>query len=803
MNKVHHALSVMVRPKRWIVGLITFCLGLSAVVWLAQAGTQPVYAAPCTGTGITGTIFRDYNADGTRTVGEFGVPNITVNAYNAAGTLVDSCESVAGGSYGLNVPNGTEVRIEIDTLPTYLQPGAAGADSETTVTFVTSPATGVDISVNNPGDYCQNNPDLVTNCYVTDDQLTGPNNAAPVMVSFPYTATGINPALESPESIANQIGTTYGLAYQRATETLFAAAYIKRLSGLGPGSAGSDGTGTIYAINVNGAPNGTPFIDLDNIFGAGTTGVDPHTDFQVDGDGDFDAGAYPAVGKVGLGDLEISDDDQTLWVVSLANKTLYEINIGSVTATARGIIPAPVCNNGTSRPFALGFKDGLLYVGGVCSAESGGAAADLLAYVYSYNPSTNSFSATPVVQFPLNFDRGCADIFPGTYPSGCLPAEWGPWTDALPAGPYYNDGGFSYAAFPQPMLVDIEFDDGDMILGFRDRFADQIGNDDPGPIESSPSGFNIISMPAGDMLRAGPTGPGAWQIENNSSGPTFGPTAGAGNNQGPGGGEFFFRDNLIGSHDELVFGGLAQVPGDTQITSTAFDPIRAFSAGILQLNNTDGSRIREYEVYPPNFQFAKANGLGDVEAYCAIAPIEIGNRVWHDSIDGDGVQDPGEAPIAGVTVNLYTASGTLVGTDVTDGTGEYIFNASTVPGGVQPNTAYVIRIDDLAPILATVGDPTYVSPANNGSNDLHDSDATNGNVLGLPNGNRPEVSITTGPAGFNNHAYDFGFNSINPTAVTLQGMTATQSVGVAAAILATFLVLGVFTLITLRRRSAR
>ena len=70
-------------------------------------------------------------------------------------------------------------------------------------------------------------------------------------------------------------------------------------------------------------------------------------------------------------------------------------------------------------------------------------------------------------------------------------------------------------------------------------------------------------MPACDMLRAGLIGPGAWQIENNSSGPTFGPTAGAGNNQGPGGGEFFFRDNLTGSHDELVFGGLAQAPGDT------------------------------------------------------------------------------------------------------------------------------------------------------------------------------------------------------------------------------------------------
>lgn len=47
----------------------------------------------------------------------------------------------------------------------------------------------------------------------------------------------------------------------------------------------------------------------------------------------------------------------------------------------------------------------------------------------------------------------------------------------------------------------------------------------------------------------------------------------------------------------------------------------------------------------------KASGLGDLELLCNAAPLELGNRVWRDD-DGDGVQDPTEMPIAGLTVQL-------------------------------------------------------------------------------------------------------------------------------------------------------
>jgi fimbrial isopeptide formation D2 family protein/uncharacterized repeat protein (TIGR01451 family) len=52
---------------------------------------------------------------------------------------------------------------------------------------------------------------------------------------------------------------------------------------------------------------------------------------------------------------------------------------------------------------------------------------------------------------------------------------------------------------------------------------------------------------------------------------------------------------------------------------------------------------------------------------------DLTGRVWVDR-DGDGIEDAGEAPRAGVTVNLLNANGTPTGrTTTTDATGQYLF----------------------------------------------------------------------------------------------------------------------------------
>jgi hypothetical protein len=69
-------------------------------------------------------------------------------------------------------------------------------------------------------------------------------------------------------------------------------------------------------------------------------------------------------------------------------------------------------------------------------------------------------------------------------------------------------------------------------------------------------------------------------------------------------------------------------------------------------------------------------GVRDVDlSYDAglVAFASISDFVWEDQ-NGNGIQDPGEPGIEGIEVFLYDTTGTLIGTDVTDNTGFYIFD---------------------------------------------------------------------------------------------------------------------------------
>ena len=84
----------------------------------------------------------------------------------------------------------------------------------------------------------------------------------------------------------------------------------------------------------------------------------------------------------------------------------------------------------------------------------------------------------------------------------------------------------------------------------------------------------------------------------------------------------------------------------------------------------------------------------------------IGDKVWYDE-DADGVQDPSESGLPGVTVKLLSKTGTVVHTKITDATGTYAFQCA--PGDYR---------------LEFVAKDGYVfSPANRGGDDIKDSDA--------------------------------------------------------------------------------
>ena len=494
---------------------------------------------------ITGVAYRDYDLDGTQKPatqnatgtgqagGEPGIGGVTVNAYDADGNLVTSATTSSDlatlGQYTLNIPAGAESKLRLEFVaPDGLEAGgnATGEGSlDRFVDTLNDSVNEIDVALNNPGEYLGNtNPYLFTSCFVIGDQVSSTNEH--VLVAYRYD--GSTPD-NNPISLADadEVGSVYGLDFESKSQNIYASTYTKTHTGYGPGGAGA-----IYQIpitDLNNAAAGTPteYVDLNAIFGAGTVsgvtrnyGSDPNNWLR-------DNAGFQGVGKTSLGDLDITEDGKYIMVVNLEDKRLYAIpTSGALNSTTIKRFDIPNPNTGAReddiRPFGLGINDGKVYVGMVDSAQSTGNRADLNAYVYEFDfdtdTATGTFTNTPVLTHDLNYDRGDA------WDSRGISADWQPWqddfsqfTDGDRTDGYHSadegTGRYHWLEGAQPMLSDIEFDNGSMILGFRDRLADQAGANTLNPVDpSDPTEYYVFQ--AGDILRAAPSGSGEFNVES-------------------------------------------------------------------------------------------------------------------------------------------------------------------------------------------------------------------------------------------------------------------------------------------------
>jgi hypothetical protein len=835
---------------------------------------------------------------------EPGVPGVVVNAYNSIDELIATQTTNSTGGYSFpasganSIANGTAVRLEF-VLPNGCSANAAfdfstfgGVSNATSVRFVTggSGATNINYGINNPSDYNTGgaNSWLFTTTLFGGTTSGGASSTQTGLVGWPYTNTGTSPA-PSRSITALNLGSTWGLAYSKQAQKLFVGAFVKRHMGL-KGSSGQIflvsnlTSGTMTAIdffdldrginNVSGGGDDIPtrFAGASPVYGSGSSysvtvagpnqtlsylgSVDPLSGMPVGAGivgtnairglnddntiGSVDAAAYGQVGKVGLGDIDISDDGRYLFVTNLYDRKIYRLTLNSatnptaVTAVTSITIPNPPlrstrgtigaanfantytgANNGTNfydgtrgfqRPFAVKVHRGKVYFGTVTTGEFGGLTTidnntgdpeytDLWTYVWEYDIAAGTFTSAPLVQEPLNFNRG-------TDGDG-VDESWTVWNNVFNTSNTFRNATSGHFA----SLSDIEFDEsGAMILGFRDNQGDMGG----GQNQSLVSGANFYTIAFGDILRAGFNSTNCiYGFERNASDGTV-TTNGAGSlyyqNQGPSNyngdnGEFYWRDNIwdgntntcagsycgggtpeLTNHTNTPLGGLAQLKGSRNTMSTNMDPLDLWSGGVSAYNSVDGGNPADYQIYDgfPGIGSdpGKANGLGDLELITATPPIEIGNRIWNDA-NGDGIQNPGEAPISNVSLELFldansdgVPDGAAIGSVTTDANGNYTFSSATgtdatgVDFGVNiiANQNYLIRpasSDWNSTTGVGVGDLsgfqlTRTDKLGNGQVDLSDNDAalTSGAVV------VPQISVLVGAAGQNNHNLDFGFKTL-------------------------------------------
>jgi chitinase len=203
----------------------------------------------------------------------------------------------------------------------------------------------------------------------------------------------------------------------------------------------------------------------------------------------------------------------------------------------------------------------------------------------------------------------------------------------------------------------------------------------------------------------------------------------------------------------------------TTTTGTATIPAgqTCVNVTIPIIDDTTGEPTETFNVTLTNPSGATiADGTGVVTILdndSATGPASVGNFVWNDA-NNNGIQDQGELGIAGVSVNLYTSTGSWAGYAQTDASGAYLFS-NVAPG------SYKICFN-------LPWGYSNVSPKDQGSNDATDSD------VNAVSGGSACTDVFTVAAGQNITTIDAGMNNGTPTptqpTISINDITVTEGV---------------------------
>ena len=774
---------------------------------------------------------RENNA----TYRERGLGGVTVTAYKSDGSIAATTVSDATcgseGNYTLQIaPGDYPLRVEFEAPAPYKETFS----QNTSVQFLNGPASNINYGVSEPGNYADVTKgfNVISSVAVKNGFGGAPT---PIVKSFGYQqgANGGTPATTVEHAI-DDYGFLRGIGTDKLHKKVYYSQGTKNF--VRNGSAPNNPSTKIFQSDFNN-PNTTAladYLDLASIglpvatFSNESKGYYPlswDNGFNTNTPFDWEA----SWGRVGLGDLDVDKKNEKGYVISMSTQQLISFPVNkpgmdftrfsagdllptnalpNASQVARFDIPYPGDGiNGGAIPTnnfdatyipnhkddwfvdGLGIHKGKVYVGvsnprmyprvgqytGSNYTNFNGSAYIIY---YSFDPQTGAWARV--------MDAYMGDQVSGSLHAGCCRAT------------------------PFPFVAsDIDFDsyNDEMILSVKNLRGDFNVNPNPAvpnPQTSAEYGGNNFFIPH-MAYRAFPSTPGAatYNLEYSTGAnagtvdrcgsnyaPPVAPTATPWGNSNNYYVEYGIQEQLgsviVPSHENYYnsyegadgfgfIGASATFPGGNETIFYYSDPQNSQSGGINWIpNDANGSNFKQ-EMWSGNPQspfFGKGQGVGDIELIYDVAPLEIGNRVWLDT-DGDGVQDPNEAPISGVVINLYADvnkdgiadNATVIGTATTAADGTWYFNEANVADG-DPSTAgnqiglaagmgYVVQIASSQFNATGSGPlanltPTVANTGGAGQADVRDSDATL--VGGLS-----QIAVVAGSAGENNHALDFGF----------------------------------------------
>lgn len=383
-------------------------VSLAAFFFLSVSSRLHAQCVPSSGT-IEGIVFADTNNDGIRDVLENGVSGVLVQAFNAAGNVVNTSVTTSTGLYSISgLKDGEMIRLVFaHNAPTFAS--MMGKDNGSSIQFAQVPACNVGFGLVTDRDFCGFNAEIITTCFVQGYTPVRPNEPTIVGLEYGFDSN------TAPRKLAmhGETGAIWGLAWKNSTKEIFSAAFIKQYAGL------KDGHDAILKTSFNGSNyQTTVFAKLGNLGqDVGTLSVTNIVDC-----------AYGAqVGKMGLGSMVISPDGAYLYVVNLYNNTLVRVSTTNPSAanTIKYDIPAT-----GAHAFALKYYKDKIYIGITKPGD--------VVTVATFDPATATFGTTNVT-----VDAG--EDWSNTPVVGANPAFW---------------------------CTDIDFSDsGDMILSLSDRIG--------------------------------------------------------------------------------------------------------------------------------------------------------------------------------------------------------------------------------------------------------------------------------------------------------------------------------------------